>query len=304
LWSTTPAQTGVAISGIKAGDYYLTVTDALNCTTIDSTTLIEPQPIVVLTNATGAKCYNTATGNVITTVTGGNSPYTYLLNGIAQDTGVFSNLTPGNYLILVTDVNGCQGNASFIVSSPSELSVDLGVTQQVILTGMNTQLVANATSTSPIIHYFWSPDSVVDYSICSDPSDCSNPLVAPRTTTTFTVLVMNSDSCYASDTVTVIVLNQPSAFIPTAFTPNDDLLNDRFEFDILGATNIEVTVFNRWGQKVYFNAAQPNGINNQNGWDGKVDGKLAPFDTYVYQLTVTYWDNATKDFTGTVTLMK
>lgn len=304
LWSTTPIQTGVAISGIKAGDYYLTVTDALNCTTTDSITLIEPQPIVVLTNATGAKCFNTATGVVSTTVTGGNGPYTFLLNGVAQDTGVFSNLAPGNYLILVTDVNGCQGNASFTVSSPSELSVDLGVTQQVILTGMNTQLVANATSTSPIIHYFWSPDSVVDYSICSDPSNCSNPLVAPLTTTTFTVMVMNSDSCYASDTVTVIVLNQPSAFIATAFTPNDDQLNDRFEFDILGASNIEVNIFNRWGQRVYFNPAQANGINNQNGWDGKVDGKLAPFDTYVYQMKVTYWDNATKDFTGTVTLMK
>lgn len=172
---------------------------------------------------------------------------------------------------------------------------------------METQLIATTTtdSNSTVLHYFWEPDtSVFDFRDCVDATNCNKPYVAPRTTTTFTVMVMSSDSCYASDTVTVQVLRQPSAFIPTAFTPNNDGLNDRFEFDILGATNIDIVIFNRWGSKVYSNSSQENKITGHSGWDGNVNGKLAPYDTYVYQMKVTYWDESITDFTGTVTLMK
>ena len=172
---------------------------------------------------------------------------------------------------------------------------------------MSTQLVATPTSQVAIVNYFWEPDSVLNFDACGDPQNCSNPLAAPRTTTTFTVTVMNADSCYASDTVTVYVIPELSAFIPTAFTPNGDGLNDRFEFDILGANNIEVSVFNRWGQRIYFNPNQPNRIDNQSGWDGTLDGKLVPYDTYVYIVNVKYIQDyvlSEKSFTGTVTLMK
>ena len=115
---------------------------------------------------------------------------------------------------------------------------------------------------------------------------------------------MNSDSCTASDTVTVIVQNEISRFFPTAITPNGDGLNDRFEFDILGADHIEVTIFDRWGGKVYYNPSQPNGITGANGWDGTKDGKALSTDTYVYTVNVTYFDNAPEVYTGTVTIMK
>jgi gliding motility-associated-like protein len=308
LWSNN--KTTVAVGNLVAGTYTLTVTDALSCTATATATITDPAAIVVTATANGAKCFNTASGNVSTIVTGGFAPYTYLLNGVGQATDTFNNLFPGDYILIVTDVNGCQGSANFSVSSPSEIGVDLITTQQVILTGMQTQLVATATSVSPIVNYYWSPSidseyhSIFDYSNCGDSLNCSNPFATPHSTTTFTVVVMNSDSCYASDTVTVQVLNQPSAFLPTAFTPNNDGLNDRFEFDILGATNINVAIFDRWGQRIYYNANQANGINNQNGWDGTLNGKPAPFDTYVYQLKVTYYDSVTKDFSGTVTLMK
>jgi gliding motility-associated-like protein len=186
------------------------------------------------------------------------------------------------------------------------LNVHLEPAQQVILEGMSTQMNATTNSSLPIIHYIWSPglDSNFNFINCTDSTDCSNPYVHPKYTTTFTVTVMNSDSCYASDTATVYVKAEPSAFIPSVFTPNGDNLNDRFEFDILGATSIEISIFNRWGERVYYNAAQANGMNGHNGWDGKVNGKDAPYDTYVYQMKVTYFDNSTQDRSGTVTILK
>ncbi|MCX6200480.1 MAG: gliding motility-associated C-terminal domain-containing protein [Bacteroidetes bacterium] len=131
-----------------------------------------------------------------------------------------------------------------------------------------------------------------------------NPLVAPRFTTIFTVVAMNDDSCQATDTATVIVLHQPSQFIPTAFTPNGDGMNDRFEFDILGATHVDITIFTRWGDVVYHNDSQNNGLDCVCGWDGLKGGKILPFDTYVYKMKVTFFDDKTKDITGTVAIMK
>ncbi len=304
VWNTVPVQTTASAEDLPAGTYSVVVTDANGCTVSDTTTLKQPDAIIVTTDAHAAKCFNTTDGMVVISVQGGEQPFIYDLNGVSQLTDTFTGLTPGNYVAVVTDVNGCEGSDAFTIAQPGQITVDLGVSQQVILTGMNTQLIATAVSTSPIVNYFWSPDSLFDYSLCVEPQNCSTPYVHPRTTTTFSVTVMNSDSCMVSDTITVYVNNELSAFIPTAFTPNNDGLNDRFEFDILGATTIEVSVFDRWGQRIYYNAAQDNGITGNNGWDGTVNGKYAPDDTYVYQIRVTYYDGTKKDRNGTVTLMR
>ena len=216
---------------------------------------------------------------------------------------------PGNYAVLVIDANGCQGSSTFSIASPGQISVRLAVTDQYILSGMETQLIATATADTTVLNYIWSPitvDSVdiFDYTNCPDSSNCSTPYVKPPFTTTFTVLVMSADSCFASDTVTVNVADQPVLFIPTAFTPNGDGLNDKFEFSILGANTIEVSIFNRWGERVYYNPNQTNGITNTDGWDGTDKGKPAPEGTYVYQLKITYFDGTIKNKSGTVAVMR
>lgn len=305
-WSTTPPQTGGTATNLEAGTYTLTTTDAGNCSATVTVVLTNPDSINITATGTDAKCYNTATGEVTATVTGGKPPYVYTLNGITQQNNTFANLASGTYVIAVRDANGCEGTKVFTIASPSQVSVDLTAPQSVILAGMTTQLVATANSSSPIVNYFWQPiDSVLfDFSNCTDPQNCYNPYVQPFYTTVFTVMVMNQDSCFASDTVSIIVENELSAFIPSAFTPNGDGLNDFFTFDILGATNIEIGIFSRWGERVFYNANQNNGIDAHNGWDGKKDGKALPDDTYVYQMKITYFDGVVRDKTGTVTIMK
>ncbi len=303
-WSTTPPQTTATAEDLGAGSYTVTVVDDNGCTASVTQVLLQPDSLEVTTTATNAKCFGSSTGSVEVFVTGGVSPFVYELNGVAQPTGSFGNLQPGNYLVVVNDVNGCEGRSQFTITAPSQVQVDLSATQQVILTGMQTTLIASASSTLPIIGYSWMPDSLFDFSNCANPQDCNNPLVAPRTTTIFTVTAYNSDSCSASDTITIYVNNEASAFIPTAFTPNNDGMNDRFEFDILGATNLDVTIFNRWGEKFFSNEAQKNGFGNNDAWDGTKNGKYCPEDTYVYRITVTYFDGEVKTLEGTVTLMR
>ena len=310
IWSTTPVQNTNTASNLAAGNYTVTVSDSKGCTATATETLVQPAAIVVTTNVDSALCFNTASGEVVTTATGGVSPYVFDLNGILQPTGTFTGLLPGNYLVIATDINGCTGSDSFHIASPGQLSVTLITTDQFILTGMHTQLVATAVPAAAVVQYQWSPitvDSVdvFDYSTCGgDTFDCNQPYVSPPFSTTFTITVYDANHCAASDTVTVYVSDKQSSFVPSAFTPNGDGLNDRFTFDFLGATTIDVNIFDRWGANIYHDPAQPNGMSNSIGWDGTVHGKLVPEDTYVYQLKVTYFNGTVKTMAGTVTVMR
>jgi len=82
-------------------------------------------------------------------------------------------------------------------------------------------------------------------------------------------------------------------------------LNVNLEVNKLGSKAIEVSVFDRWGERVYYNAAQHNGLlNNGDAWDGKKGGKAVPYDTYVYQLKVNFFDGSTEDKAGTITVVR
>ena len=226
-WNTQPSQIGAIATDLSEGLYSLTVTDNNGCQSSITAFVNNPLAMVITAFTTPAHCYNTATGSVTGVVVNGNPPYSWHLNGATQDSNVFHNLLPGNYLLEVIDANGCDATASFVIAAPLPVSVTLTAPDDVILTGMSTQLVATAVSDTTIVNYVWAPDtlqggSIFDFSGCTDPTDCSSPYVKPPFTTTFTVTVVNADSCSASDTVTVYVKNMQSAFIPTAFTPNGD----------------------------------------------------------------------------------
>lgn len=308
-WNTTPAQSGATATNLSAGAYNLTITDSSGCSVAITDTLNDPIPVTVVTQGANSRCYNNPNGNVIATASGGFPPYSYILNGVYQTSDTFVALAPAAYVLLVMDANGCQATSSFVIRAASTVSVTLTVTDARILTGMQTQLSAAATSDTTITNYFWSPvaiDSVdvFSYSGCSDSSDCPAPYVMPPFTTTFMVRVENADSCFASDTVTVYVDNEQRDFTPSAFTPNGDGLNDRFSLTFLGATKIEMTIYNRWGEQVFYNGNMSNDLNGTDGWDGTDHGKPSPQDTYVYRVNVTYFNGVVKNKTGTVTLIR
>ncbi len=302
IWSN--GQTKNTTSNLTSGTYTVTITDAKGCSTTSNGVIVEPQPIDISVLTTGSKCSNIGSGAVNVSVLGGKAPFTYQLNGVVQSSNEFGNLLPGNYTIMVRDANGCEAVTSITIEQSSVYSVSLSADKILILSGMESQLTAKVISDAPVLNYFWSPLGSLSYEGCGDTLNCPNPKVAPSVTTIYTVTVLNADSCITSDTIFIAVSNQPSTFFPTAFTPNGDGLNDRFEFDILGAKSADVSIYNRWGNLVFASPDQPNGISNKDGWDGSFKGKLLEYDTYVYSIVVGYFDGAEKRFTGTVALMK
>ena len=298
-WSTTPAQSG--IMGVKLyGNvpYMVTITDGAGCTHTDNVLLVDPTPVVVTTVPDSVKCYNGNSGTVTIYASGGSGFYHYSLNNVYQPDSILTGLIAGEYTAIAQDNNGCFGSVNFTITQPTAIYVNAGP-DIVSFRSQPVALNGTASSVHGIIGYIWSPN---DHLTCTN---CQNTIANPDTTTTYYLTAVDGDSCSNYDSMTVIVKYAVQYFIPTAFTPNTDGLNDYFEMNVLGANTIEVSVFDRWGQKVYYNAAQHNGIiNNGDAWDGKVGGKAAAFDTYVYQLKVIFFDGSAEDKSGTITIMR
>jgi len=114
-------------------------------------------------------------------------------------------------------------------------------------------------------------------------SDCPNPIAAPNTSTQYQVFVTDQNGCSTSAFVTVNVLEsepEPSVFIPSGFSPNNDGINDFLTvFASSGIVVNYLRVFDRWGNLVFERINLPTNIESQ-GWDGKYKGK--PLDGGVY----------------------
>ncbi|MBK9327903.1 MAG: gliding motility-associated C-terminal domain-containing protein [Sphingobacteriales bacterium] len=120
----------------------------------------------------------------------------------------------------------------------------------------------------------------------------------------YTVLVSNTN-CSRSDSVRVLKECLYDVYLPTAFTPNNDGLNDilvpRASAD--SSVVLEFSIFNRWGERVFFSANfAPDDI--VKGWDGRYKGEDCQVDSYVYFYKALLPDGKIKTHKGTVTLLR
>lgn len=135
-----------------------------------------------------------------------------------------------------------------------------------IVNGERTQLNANASNA---IFYLWTPPTGLSA------TNILNPIAQPTTTTMYKLTVKNNSGCSASDSVLVTVV--PYCIkVKNAFSPNGDGINDEWQiydqYDCL--KNVSVSVFNRYGSKVF------ESQDYRNKWDGRYNGKPVPDGTY------------------------
>src|SRR5690606_22993833 len=114
------------LSGLTAGTYSVTVTDANGCTDNASFTIEEPETLEIDADGstvTDAACNEDANGSIDLVVSGGTEPYSYLWSN-GETTEDLSGLTAGTYSVTVTDANGCTDDASFTIEEPETLEID------------------------------------------------------------------------------------------------------------------------------------------------------------------------------------
>ncbi|TRX38309.1 PKD domain-containing protein [Flavobacterium restrictum] len=109
---------GTTRNNLKPGTYTVTIIDSKPCTIVRTFTILEPQALVLSANLTNAlDCNNANTGAINLLVSGGSAPFTYAWsNGATTEDLV--NIPAGNYLVTVTDVNGCSKQAQYSINRP------------------------------------------------------------------------------------------------------------------------------------------------------------------------------------------
>jgi hypothetical protein len=144
------------ISGLPAGIYTVTITDANGCTRVTGRTLIQPAQLVISGLPTPAGCNNTG-GGILAQVSGGTQPYAYAWSN-GSNTAVVSNLAAGNYVLTVTDANGCTNTGSFVVGQAPLPSIGINL----LSLGCNGALLGPAFAGGLVPSaYVWSDGNTV-----------------------------------------------------------------------------------------------------------------------------------------------
>jgi gliding motility-associated-like protein len=93
---------------------------------------------------------------------------------------------------------------------------------------------------------------------------------------TIRLLIRNAGNCMDSFSANICVLDTITLFIPNAFSPNGDGVNDVFRLQTTSLSEANIEIYNRWGEKVFATD------NSREGWDGYYGGRLCPTDFYMY----------------------
>ncbi|MBK9017548.1 MAG: gliding motility-associated C-terminal domain-containing protein [Saprospiraceae bacterium] len=177
----------------------------------------------------------------------------------------------GFYTVIVVDANGCQAN----------FSADLPNFEQVVVVLEPTASLAKGSSIqlSPVLNIPLDQIASVNWSPADglDCTDCLSPTVTVTSIITYTVTVTSVDGCTASASITIsVTAPEGNIYVPNAFSPNDDGINDVltiFANDGYVKQVISFQVFTRWGESVYEASACNPTTSTQAGTVLSVTGK-------------------------------
>ncbi|MDR2979972.1 MAG: gliding motility-associated C-terminal domain-containing protein [Bacteroidales bacterium] len=133
-------------------------------------------------------------------------------------------------------------------------------------------------------------------------SNAHTTMAKPEQSTTYTVIASDINGCQRSDTVFIFVeeisCRDPHVYVPNAFTPNHDGLNDVLRVRSNIVDHVLFTIYNRWGEKIF------ESTRLEDGWDGTWKGQDAPAGVYDYYMEVRCIGNRTYTTKGNVTLIR
>jgi gliding motility-associated-like protein len=288
------------LNNLIAGFYSVSVVDGNLCFINDTLTLTQPTPLIITGfDVIDATCFGYNDGQITVNVAGGTPPFNYNINvdTIFQTSSTFSDLVAGTYIVSIQDDLGCVFEEAVTVNQPWEYIIDAGEDVTIDL-GFTTDLLVQA-NTLDSVPFSWSS---IESLSCST---CPNPVAFPVITTTYTVTSVNPTGCPAKDSVTVFINPNKPLFVPNAFSPNDDGINDYFY--VFGNQAIKTVknmiIFDRWGGKV-FEAQNIPANDEQSGWDGMVRGKAVTPQVFVFYIEVEFLDGEIVIVKGDVTITK
>jgi gliding motility-associated-like protein len=286
------AATTKNISDLKAGQYTLLILDSNECKGTETFVLTEPGKLTInydLSESTaGGYNVNCAGDNSgVITVNPVNQVNT--VNYLWED-GIFgktrTNLSAGNYNLIITDANNCHANAVITLREPDSLKIMFNITPPFCPDKPDGIIEASVSGgvSGTNYSYDWSDNS-------------SGRILTNIPEGTYEVTVTDLNGCTAVKSEYVQAINETCLVIPNAISPNGDLINDVWNIGMKELyPSMEVKIFNRWGQSVW---RSEKGYPRP--WDGTSNGSALPIDSYHYIIDL---HNGSKPIIGNVTIVR
>ena len=247
-------------------------------------------------------CQHPNSGSILVGfIEGGTPPYQFQMSGNEfQSVNTFLNLTMGTYPISIKDSKGCQMDTLLQLSDAPAIEFTLGP-DPVIDQGDTLKITVNSSfSTKQIQEIQWSDQGV---NPCDQP--CLTATFAPTTSQEISATLLSLEGCEIRDTLTIQVNSKSNIYIPTAFSPNGDGINDTFTlFADTGISKINsIKIMDRWGNLVF---AQNDFEANLEylGWDGNFKGRPSSPGIYLYLIQIELANQSLMTKSGEVVLIR
>jgi large repetitive protein len=291
-WSYT-SSTGPTAVGFPAGNYFVTVTDDNNCQVIVPFSISQPPQLVLNMTPQDEGCLNNCDGSILAGVSGGIPPYSYQWSSTSSTANQIDNLCAGNYSLTVTDSNNCTVSINETIGTNTfiEALADAFPPTGVVPLTVNFHFSGSGATT-----YQWNFGD-------GDSSYLENPTHVYTADGIYTVtLTVNSgypDFCEEVYTIVITVILPSTIFVPNIATPNNDGSNDVFKVKSQSLAIEQMTIFNRWGRKVF----AWDGVGGS--WDCKTEsgGEYAS-GTYFWVLYARGNDGIEYNLNGTLTVLR
>ncbi|MCB9167256.1 MAG: gliding motility-associated C-terminal domain-containing protein [Flavobacteriales bacterium] len=195
---------GTTVDSLCAGPYYVQVTNATGCITIDTAQVIEPDPIVPNLSTTPASCAGSCDGTATVGPSGGVPPYAYdwapdPINGDGTPQAI--DLCGGNYTVTITDSVGCSILVDVLILEPQPVTADAAITPITCAGSCDGSIALTTMGGNGGYQYEWTPDPPN-----GDGTNSATDLCAGS----WSVLITDTNGC---DTTYTFELTEPPALI-------------------------------------------------------------------------------------------
>ncbi len=298
-WSD--GQTDSIAMGLIAGNYSVTVLDANSCVVSDAIEVVQPPELAIIgVDVIDVVCFGDSTGTITITPFGGNPPYMYSYDGVNfQADSILQNVQAGSYTVYVMDALGCTDTDNAFINQPPQLQAFAGEDLEVNL-GYSIDIDGSHSPPNKPVTIEWTP------ALGLSCTDCFTPTANPVNTTTYVLTITDETGCVGVDSMVLNVNKVRPVYFPSAFSPNEDGVNDIFTAFAGPATRQikNLKVFDRWGGLIYEgNNLQVSDFAPE-GWNGESNGKPLNNGVFVYLAEIEFVDGVVQTYSGDITLVR